>query len=114
MERIERILVKVYAGLYPADAACVEAVRQAGSAACPAGGEAWLFHEGEVLRISFEGAYFPEDEVLAACEACLPAHAQGKIDVLDVEAWELRRYAREDGTFRLFRRGLNQVLEYAG
>jgi len=111
---MERILVKVYAGLYPADAACVEAVRQAGNAACHDSGEAWLFYEGDVLRISFEGVYFPEDEVLWAFEACLPAHAQGKMDVLDVEAWELRRYAREDGCFRFSRRGLNHVLEHAG
>ena len=111
---MERILVKVYAGLHPADAACAEAVRQAGAAAFHDCGEAWLFQEGDVLRISFEGLYFPEDEVLAALEACLPAHAQGKMDVLDMEGWELRRYAREGGSFRLSRRGLNHVLEYAG
>ena len=111
---MERILIKVYAGLHPADAACAEAVRQAGSAALHDSGDVWLFHEGDVLRISFEGLYFPEDEVLAALEACLPAHAQGKMDVLDMEGWELRRYAREGGSFRLSRRGLNHVLEYAG
>jgi hypothetical protein len=111
---MERILVKVYAGLHPADAACVEAVRQAGDGALHDSGEAWLFHEDDVLRISFEGLYFPEDEVIAAFEAWLPAHAQGKMDVLDMEGWELRRYAREGGTFRLSRRGLNQVLEYSG
>jgi len=111
---MERILVKVYAGLHPADAACAEAVRQVGGAALHDSGEVWLFHEGDVLRISFEGLYFPEDEVLAALEACLPAHAQGKMDVLDMEGWELRRYAREGGSFRLSRRGLNHVLEYAG
>jgi len=111
---MERILVKVYAGLHPADAACAEAVRQAGGAAFHNSGEAWLFHEGDVLRISFEGLYFPEDEVFAALESCLPPYAQGKMDVLDMEGWELRRYAREDGSFRLSCRGLNQVLEYSG
>ena len=107
------ILVKVYAGLHPADAACADAVRRAGAAALHDSGEAWLFHERDLLRISFEGLYFPEDEVIAALDACLPAQAQGKLDVLDMDGWELRRYAREDGVFRLVRRNLNQVLEYS-
>ena len=110
---MERVLVKVYAGLHPADAACAEAVRQSGGAALHDSGEAWLFHEGDLLRISFEGLYFPEEEVLATLEACLSAQAQGKLDVLDLEGWELRRYVRDGGSFRLSRRGLNQVLEYS-
>jgi len=111
---MKRVLVKVYADLHPAEAACADFVRQAASAAIHDNGEAWLFHERNLLRISFEGLYFPENEVIAALAACLPAHAQGKMDVLDLEGWELRRYAREDGTFRLSSRGLNEVLDYAG
>ena len=111
---MKRVLVKVYASLHPVDAVCADFARQAASAAIHDNGEAWLFHEHDLLRISFEGLYFPEDEVLAALEACLPAHAQGKMDVLDLEGWELRRYARENGSFRLSRRGLNEVLDYAG
>ena len=106
------ILVKVYAGLHPADAACADVVRRAGAAAL-GNSEAWLVHERDLLRISFEGLYFPEDEVIAALDAYLPAQAQGKLDVLDLEDWELRRYAREDGSFRMVRRDLNQVLEYS-
>ena len=106
-------LVKVYAGLHPADAACAEAVRRAGAAALHDSGEAWLFHARDLLRISFEGLYFPEDEVIAALDACLPAHALGKLDVLDMEDWELRRYARKDGAFRFSRRNLDHVLEHA-
>ena len=111
---MERILVKVYAGLHPADTACADSVRRAGAAAVQDSGEVWLFHERDLLRISFEGMYFPEEEVLAALEACLPAQAQGRMDVLDLENWELRRYAREDGKFRLVRRNLNHVLDYSG
>ena len=111
---MEHILVKVYAGLHPVAAACADSVRRAGSGAVHGSGEIWLFHEQELLRISFEGLYFPEDEVLEALESCLSAHAQGKIDVLDLEGWELRRYVRENGVFRLYRRGLNQVLDYSG
>ena len=111
---MERILVKVYAALHPADAACADAVRQAGLAAVHDSGEVWLFHENDLLRISFEGLYFPEDEVLAALASRLPAQGRGKVDVLDLEAWELRRYTRENGVFRLSARELNQVLDYSG
>ena len=111
---MKRILVKVYAWLHPIDVACADAVRRAGDAAIHDSGETWLFHEHDLLRISFEGIYFPEDEVIASLEACLPACARGKVDVLDMEDWELRRYTREGGTFRLSRRGLNHVLEYSG
>ena len=107
------ILVKVYAGLHPADAACADSVRRAGTVVLHGNGDPWLFHERDLLRISFEGVCFPEDEVIAALDACLPAHAGGKLDVLDMEGWELRRYVREDGAFRLLRRGLNHVLEYS-
>ena len=111
---MERILIKVYAGLHPVDAACADSVRLAGISAVHDSGDPWLFHERDLLHISFEGLYFPEDEVLEALDACLPAHAQGKMDVIDLENWELRRYAREDGAFRLSRQGLDQVLEYSG
>ena len=107
------ILVKVYAGLHPTDAACVDAVRRAGAEALHDSGEDWLVHDRDLLRISFEGLYFPEDEVIAALDACLPMQAQGKLDVIDMEGWELRRYMREDGAFRLLRRDLDQILEYS-
>ena len=74
---MERVVIKVHAGLHPADAACADSVRQAG-AAMHVSGEPWLFHEFDLLHISFEGLYFPED---AALETCLPAHAHGKMDV---------------------------------
>ncbi|MCL1986245.1 MAG: hypothetical protein FWG59_07345, partial [Betaproteobacteria bacterium] len=62
----------------------------------------------------FEGLYFPEDEILAALESRLPAQARGKMDVLDLEGWKLRRYTRENGAFHLSGRELNQVLAYSG
>ena len=111
---MQHIFVKVYADLHPVDAACADSVRRAGAAVLHDRAETWLFHERDLLRISFEGLHFPEEEVLAALESCLPAHAQGKMDVLDLDGWELRRYVCEGGTFRLSRRGLNHVLEHAG
>jgi len=110
---MERIIIKVYAGLHPADARCADSVLQAGRNAIHDSGDPWLFLEYDLLRISFEGLHFPEDEVLAALDASLPEPAQGKMDVLDLETWELRRYTRENGRFSLSRRDLNHVLDYA-
>lgn len=111
MPAAQRTLIKIYAGLHPAGAAAASALR-AGSGAV--GGEPWLFQEGDLLRIAFEGLYFPEDELLETLERALPREARGRVDVLDLDAWELRRYERKNGRFTLLRRPLNHVLEYAG
>ena len=105
------IAVKVYAALHPAGEDCIEAVRRAGRDAV---GDPWLFSEGDMLRISFEGLYFPEEAVLEALDRFLPAEAEGRLDILDIEVWELRRHTRQDGRFVRLVRDLNQVLEYAG
>ena len=108
-----RIIIKIYAALHPAGAHCIACVRQAGAGAIPESSEPWLFLEHDLLRISFEGLYFPEDDVLKALDTSLPTDACGKMDVLDLETWELRRYTRHDGKFSLVNRDLNHVLGYA-
>ncbi len=109
---MDHVLIKIYTALHPAGEGCIEAVQRAGADALN-NGEPWLFREGNSLRISFEGLYFPEDAVLEALERTLPPAAEGKMDVIDLEAWELRRYQRREGRFERFARGLNEVLEYA-
>ena len=110
---MERVLIKVYAAFHPVERACVEAVRQAGAGAVSDEAEAWLAHENSMLRISFAGLYFPEEEVLDALKKGLSPQAEGKIDVLDIEAWELRRVSFAQGAVTEMRRGLNNILEYS-
>jgi hypothetical protein len=108
------VLIKVYAALHPADEACAAAVREGGRDAVGNDESPWLFHEKELLRISFEGQYFPEEAVLRALAGRLPPDAEGKLDLLDLEKWELRRFVPQGGRLVLSRRPLNHVLAYSG
>jgi hypothetical protein len=108
------ILCKVYAALHPATPSCREAVAEA-AAGTMEPHEPWLFLEKDVLRIAFEGLYFPLDEVLLALEKALPREAEGKLDYLDLEDWTLVRCAFAAGRFTRSRpRDLNQVLDHSG
>jgi len=112
-ESVNQVIAKVYAAFSPADAACLNPVERAGKSA--AGHEApWLFLDGDLLRISWEGIYFPVDEVLEALAARLPHDAQGKLDSLDLEGWVLTRHIFCDGAFTASTRSLNHVLDYSG
>lgn len=113
---MRHVLVKVYAAFSDADEACRDAVAGAGGGALGTG-EPWLFLEDGLLRISWEGMYFPLDEVVAALEHSLGAAAEGKLDYLDLDAWTLTRYVADGsgaGRFVSTTRSLNQVLEYSG
>ena len=75
----------------------------------------WLFLEGDIVRVTFEGMYFPSEEVLTAFATHLPEQAKGKMDVLDLEAWTLTRHIWEEGTFQSSPpRSLNHVMDYSG
>lgn len=108
------ILVKVYGAFYPAGTDCLAAVREAGRDAV-GHEEPWLFGEDGMVRISFEGVYFPLDETLAALERTLPDNAEGRLDYLDLEAWTLTRHVLAPGrAIDVATRSLNHVLDYAG
>lgn len=117
---VRQVLVKVYAGIFPADERCRQTVEQAGRDALGQEDGPWLFIEGDMLRIAFEGYYFPLDDVLEALEGTLKPGAAGKLDYLDFEAWTLTRCEPVPGregcgvAFSRATRSLNQVLEYSG
>lgn len=107
------ILVKVYGAFHPAGNATFDAVAASGRDAMGQE-EDWLFLEGDMLRISFEGHYFPLDEALEALKAALPKEAEGRLDYLDLEAWTLTRHVLQSGKLAVSCRSLNHVLDYAG
>ena len=74
----------------------------------------WVFLEGNMLRISWEGLYFPLEEVLCALSATLAQNAEGKLDYLDLEAWTLTRCIPGADGFHTTTRSLNHVLDYSG
>lgn len=110
-------IAKVYAAFFPAGETALRAVEEAGAAAL--GTEPWLFLERDILRISWEGMYFPVDEALEALKRALPPDAQGKFDYLDLEEWTLTRHVFQPGAggeaaFNAATRSLNHVLDYSG
>ena len=109
-----RTLVKVYAAFAPASADVLAAVENAGREAMGHEGTPWAFLEGNMLRISWEGLYFPLEDVLCALSATLARDAEGKLDYLDLEAWTLTRCTPQVGGFHSSTRSLNQILDYSG
>lgn len=116
---MRHVLVKIYGALHPAEDSWATELAFTGRDAVGQD-EPWFSIESGVLRISFEGMYFPLDNVLSVLETlCAPA-IEGKIDCLDLEAWTLTRYLpapsgeNKGCRFSSSTRGLNQVLEYSG
>ncbi len=107
------VQVKVYGAFSPAPAECDPRVGAAGAGAVGQS-EPWLFREGDQLRISFEGVWFPWEDVLEALGRCLGPEARGKLDVLDLDAWTLARHTLDERGFHSAVRPLNQVLDYSG
>ena len=108
------VLLKVYGNLYPADAADLEALARAAASCVREGPEEVVTLEGDLLRISFEGLFFPVDEVLEALAAVLRPEQKGKLDVLDLEAWTLTRHLFADGRISSRSAPLNNVLDFSG
>lgn len=110
-----RSLLKVYGHIYPADTTMYAALETAcASALADADDVPLLERDGDMVRISFEGTYFPLEDVLAVVEERLRPEHKGKLDVLDMEGWQLIRHTFENG--RIVRRSasLNHVLDYSG
>lgn len=107
-------LFKVYGHVYPADAVLENALETALADALPDNDDVPLLErDGDILRISFEGSYFPEEEIVHVLRA---AHGslEGKLDVLDMENWRLTRHAFQDGRLHSSSAPLNNVLDYSG
>ena len=112
-----RPALKVYGHIWPAqaeleselDCALATAIQDDISDDVPL-----LCRDGDMLRISFEGAWFPEDAVLDAFKRHLTPGQQGKMDVLDMDAWRMTRHVFKDGAIRSSSAPLNNVLDYSG
>lgn len=107
-------LVKAYGHVYPAGAPLEDALRAALREALPDNDDVPLLErDGDMLRISFEGGYFPEEEVVSVLRTA-PGRTLGKLDVLDLENWCLTRHAFRDGRLHTSAAPLNNVLDYSG
>ena len=67
---------------------------------------------GDLLRIDFEGVFFPLDDVLEAVRPFLTPESAGKIDLIDMEQWTLTRTTFAGTAMTTKTVGLNHVLDY--
>lgn len=89
------VIVKAYGALSPATEETLDAVR--------AVLESWFLDadaaelRGDMVTIGYEGDAFPDDEVVDALRPYLCEKSWGKLDIIDLEAWTLRRYTFTGG-----------------
>ncbi|WP_297160008.1 hypothetical protein [uncultured Desulfovibrio sp.] len=108
-------LVKAYGHVYPVTPALYAALESALHDALNDDEDVPLLcQEGDMARISMEGSYFPEDEVVEAFRAHLTPDMQGKLDVLDMDGWRLTRHVFTGGQAKSSSAPLNNVLDYSG
>lgn len=104
-----KVEVKVYAGIHPAGPAEEAALRQVLGD--------WQMDqqavelEGDILRISFEGLFFPAEDCVNALKPLLTEQSRGKVDRLDLENWLLERWILDYGRVSYRRASLDQALE---
>lgn len=84
------IIIKAFGWLEPADGACLAELQELCSS--------WYLDESVFgledgcLHIYYEGEYFPHEEIAEILAKYLGENSQGKLDIVDYEAWTLRRY----------------------
>ncbi len=103
------ILVKAYGNLHPVERACFEEAEHIL--------EAWgisdaVFYEGDMVRFSFEGDYFPCDEIAQLLKKFHTIHTEGKLDCMNLEDWLLtRHFFKENGEYHTNTATLNKALD---
>lgn len=107
------VLLKVYGNFCPANNLLFEHLAKACAKAVSME-QPVVFLEGDLLRISFEGIYFPVDEVLKVFQDFSTPDMQGKLDYLDLENWTMSRYIFKNGKISSGSVSLNNVLDYSG
>lgn len=110
------VLVKVYGNIYPAPTSLCTLVQEICRSGCIEADTdiPVVEHCGDLLRISYEGPYFPLDDLLESLVPRLEAGMQGKIDYIDLEAWTLTRHRIDGLTLHVTSAPLNNVMDYAG
>lgn len=110
---MQNIRVKVYGFLRPCAQEGLDALRAALRLLGDEADEA-LALEGELLNVTYEGAFFPVEDFMAALAPLLQEASKGKLDYLDMEEWKITRYSFDNGFITQNVRDLNSVLDYSG
>lgn len=102
------VIVKAYGALSP--------VTEAAYHAAVSVLESWYIPEaaelrGDMLCFSYEGDMFPDAELVEALKPYLCNASEGKLDILDLEAWTLHRYFFAQGRLHDHTVTLDKALE---
>ncbi len=73
-----------------------------------------LVYNADSLQMAFEGVYFDIESVLLIIQKHITPQSTGRIDYIDLEAWNMTRYRIEGKQISSNSVGLNNVLDYAG
>lgn len=106
-------LIKAYGGFKPASPALAHALEDELGKAIP-GENANISCTGDMCVLSFEGIYFPLDEILGAIAEYSTPMTGGRLDVLDMENWRLYRHEIAGGKIDVHENSLDNVLDYSG
>ncbi|ABM29229.1 hypothetical protein [Nitratidesulfovibrio vulgaris] len=104
---MEHVLVKVYGSLHPAG----EHLRRL---AASVAGDEHIELDGDLLRVSFEGVWFPIEELMDALRPHLTPDSEGRVDYIDMDAWRLHRHFIKGTAIESRESGLNNVLDFSG
>ena len=108
------VLLKVYGNLFPLTEREADPLRELAREALPASQMPVAYLKGDMLLLSFEGIYFPQDDFINAVKKVLHPGMNGKLDYLDLENWRMTRFTLTDGQLESHSVSLNNVLDYSG
>lgn len=109
------ILIKVYANIYPANEDLYHALASelSGIYSVDNSENKVVEIDNDLILISFEGIYFPIEEVINRIKDFLTTSTQGKVDYIDMEEWTLTRYTIKDKGISAKSNSLNAVMDYS-
>lgn len=109
------VLIKVYGNIWPADKDFYDSIVRISRDSIPTGNDPPIVEfSGDLIKISFEGIYFPTEEILNFMQKNINPMQKGKLDILDLEDWTLTRYTFINGKISINSAPLNNVLDYSG
>ncbi len=110
----KHILIKVYGHIWPSTVHLIQSLQPIVPYSEHMNLDEILEHDNDLTRISFEGIYFPLDDVLEVIKTFLQNDSQGKIDYIDLEEWTLTRHTITGKDISISQRSLNDVMDYSG
>ncbi len=106
------VLAKVYGNLYPVPQDCYKFCFEILQRWNMEELDEIVFYEKDMIRFSYEGDYFPCDEIVEVLKDFDNENTEGKLDCIDVEEWTLtRHFFNKNEEYRVNTASLNHALE---